>query len=52
MKSNYIGWGLAAALGLAVGLGASFWMIALVSFGACAALALSAFWGKRKGKAQ
>jgi hypothetical protein len=52
MKSKYLTWELVAAVGLAAGLGASWWMIALLSFVACGALALSAMWGKRKGKAQ
>jgi hypothetical protein len=51
MKSNYLGWGLAGAIGLAAGLGVSFWTIALVSFGACGVLALGGMLRKRRSKA-
>jgi hypothetical protein len=47
MKSRYLTWELVAAVGLAAGLGASWWVIALVSFVACGVLALNAMWGKR-----
>lgn len=52
MKINYLGWGHTAAIGLAVGLGALWWPLVLVSFGACAALILSAMLRKRRSKAQ
>jgi hypothetical protein len=52
MNSNYLGWSLAAAIGLAGGLGVSFWTIALVSFGAAAALTLNEMLRKRRVKAQ
>jgi hypothetical protein len=52
MKSNYLGWGLAAAIGLTVGLGASWWPIVLVSLGVGEVMFLLAMRGKRKGKMQ
>lgn len=52
MKINYLGWGLAAAIGLAVGLGASWGAVVMVSLGIGELMLLFAMRGKRKAKAQ